>query len=190
MFRRRRDDAPAAAADPVAALDLAAVPPRLVPLVEGAIEARARWMSIVAGLAAGPTADRLSELGSRIDQGVLDVHATAARVGEVEGILRTLDPDGATSAFKVAKRRAADGDAPPELEALEARFASVQRILNASADADERLRVLDARLLAAVARAAEVAITADAEGLRSLDTDLTGVVDELGALRTALSSLA
>ena len=189
MFRRRRDETPAPAADPVAALDLAAVPPRLEPLVRGAIEARGRWTAIVAGLAGGPTADRLASLGERIDRGVLDVHATAARVGEIERVLATLDPDRATAAYKAAKRQASEGHPPPELAALEARFASVQRILNAAADADERLRLLDARLLAAVARAAEVAITADAATLHALDDDLAGLVEELGALRGALASM-
>ena len=66
----------------------------------------------------------------------------------------------------------------------------MQRILNTSADAEDKLRVLDARLLAAVARAAEVALTADVGTLQSLDDDLDLVVGELGALRTALTSLA
>ncbi|HEX2577623.1 MAG TPA: hypothetical protein VHK88_14820 [Aquihabitans sp.] len=191
MFRRRRDAESVAtpAADPVAALDLAAVPPRLVAVVQGAVEARHRWGAVVAGLAPGPLADRLTELGARIDAGVADVHATAVRVGEAERVLAALDVDGATAAFKAARRRAADGDPPPELEALEARFTSVQRILNSAAEAEERLRVLDARLLAAVARGAEVALTADGDALRSLGDDLDGVVSELGALRSALSSL-
>ena len=73
--------------------------------------------------------------------------------------------------------------------ALEARFASVQRMLNVVADADEQLRVLDARLLAAVARGAELAVTADTAALASVGSDLEGVVAELGVLRGALTSL-
>ncbi len=188
MFRRRQAPPPVPV-DPVAALDLSLVPPHLVRLVHGAIEARQRWVSVVGGLAGGPLADRLHELGQRVDAGVLDVHATAVRVGEVARVLQTLDPAGATAAYKDAKRRAAEGSPPPELDALEARFASVQRILNSSADAEERLRVLDARLLAAVARAAEVALTADATALGALDADLGDLVSELGSLRTALTTL-
>lgn len=169
--------------------DLSAVPPRLIRTVSDALEAQRRWHELVAALAAGPLADRMTELGARVDAGVADVHATAVRVGEVERILSTLDPNGAAAAYKAAKRQATEGNPPPELEALEARFTSVQRILNTSADAEEKLRVLDARLLAAVARAAEVALTADVGTLQLLDDDLGDVVGELGALRSALTSL-
>jgi hypothetical protein len=63
-------------------------------------------------------------------------------------------------------------------------------MLNLVADADERLRVLDARLMAAVARCAELALTADATGLSSVGDDLDGVLVELGALRSALVDLS
>ena len=53
-----------------------------------------------------------------------------------------------TDEYKRAKRSGAD----PELEAVLAqRFGSVQRLLNTLDDTDERLRLLDARLGAAVA---------------------------------------
>lgn len=187
MFRRRRPEP--IASDPIATLDLAAVPTRLVGLVRDALDARHRWLEISDLVAAGPLADRLREMGERVDAGVLHLHATAVRAGEVERILATLDPVGAADAYKAAKRRAVDGHPPPELEALEARFTSVQRILNASADADERLRLLEARLLAVVARGAEVALTADPIAVQALDHDLSGLVGELGALSNALRSL-
>lgn len=190
MLRRRRPPAdPPTAVDPLADLDLAALPRRLEPVVQQAIDAYRRWEQVVAAVAAGPLADRLTSLGEQVRAGVQEVYATAARVGEVERVLAALDPDGATEAFKAAKRRAAEGRPPAEMEAVEARFTSVQRMLNLVADADEQLRVLDARLLAAVARAAEVALTTDAIGLGTVSSDLDGVVSELGALRGALSSL-
>lgn len=190
MFRKRAAPPPPPPPDPVASLDRALVPPRLLPLVDDAIGAYRRWQQVASSLAAGPLADRLVMLGDQVRDGVLDVHAAAVRVGEVERVLAALDPDEATAAFKAAKRRAAEGVEPPELEALEARFSSVQRMLNLVADADERLRVLDARLMAAVARCAELALTADATGLSSVGDDLDGVLVELGALRSALVDLS
>lgn len=188
--RRQREPEPPAPVDPVAHLDPRAVPARLVPVVGEAVQARGRWLALVGTLRPGPLRDRLGELGARIDAGVLEVYGTAVRIGEVEHVLGALDVREATAAYKAAKRRAAQGAPPPEMDALEARFASVQRMLNVVADAEERLRVLDARLDAAVARGAEVAVTADAGSITSLDADLADVVAELGALRGAMSSLA
>lgn len=188
MFRRNRRAAQASE-NPVDAVDVAAVPARLAAVVEEAVSARRRWIALVNGIQPGPLHDRLAELGSRIDAGVLEVHATAMRIGEVESVLAALDPDEATAAYKAAKRHAAQGAAPPEMDALEARFGSVQRMLNVISDAEGKLRVLDARLDAAVARGAELAITADSGAISALDTDLADVVSELGALRGALSAL-
>lgn len=189
MFRRRAEPPPPVQ-DPVAALDRAAVPHRLLPLVDEAVASYRRWGDVTARVAAGPLADRLGMLGDQVRDGVLELHAATVRVGEAEHVLAALDPDGATAAFKAAKRRSAEGDDPPELEALEARFASVQRMLNLVADADEQLRVLDARLLASVARGAELALLSDAQGLTAVGDDLDDVLVELGALRSALLDLS
>ena len=92
-----------------------------------------------------------------------------------------------TAEYKRAKRA---GDAPDVEVALGQRFVSVQRLLNTLVDNDERLRLLDARLGAAVAQAAEVAL--DVNGPASadaLDAELAGVVDDLAALRSALDDL-
>lgn len=188
MFRKRAEP-PAPPPDPVAALDLAAVPERLRPLVSEAVGSHRRWSQVTAGVAAGPLADRLSMLGDQVRDGVVELHGAAVRIGEAERVLAALDPEAATAAFKAARRRAAEGAAPPELEALEIRFTSVQRMMNLVADAEEQLRVLDARLLAVVARGAELALTADAGGLTEVGEDLDGVLVELGALRTALVDL-
>lgn len=191
MFRKRTPPPPPPPAlDPVAALDRTVVPPRLLGLVDDAVQAYRRWEQVVARVTAGPLADRLVMLGDQVRDGVVDLHAAAVRVGEVELVLAALDPAGATDAFKGAKRREGEGQVVPELEALEARFTSVQRMMNLVADADQQLRVLDARLLASVARCAELALTADAAGLTSVGDELDGVLVELGALRTALVDLS
>lgn len=166
------------------------MPARHVPLVRQAVDGHRQWVRATAGVAPGPLADRLAVLGSQVQAGVLELYGAARRVAEVEQVTRALDPDAAAAAYKAAKRQAAEGHPPPELDALEARFASVQRMLNVVADADEQLRILDARLLAAVARGAELALTADANALASVGADLQSVVAELGVLRGALTSLS
>jgi hypothetical protein len=117
---------------------------------------------------------------------VLELYGVAVRVGEVEVLLSALDADDATADYKAAKRRVAAGDVVPEHDALAARFASIQRLANVVADAEAQLRVLEARLLAAVAHGAELAVTADPRGLSTMGADLDALVGELGALRGAL----
>lgn len=174
---------------PAGTIDLNVVPPRLRQDVWDTTQARLRWLSVVGSLPAGPLRDRLDVLGERIDVGVLQMHATAVRVGEVERVLAALEPDRATSEYKAARRRATGGSPTPELEALESRFRSIQRLMNLVDDTEAELRVVDARLTAAVAKAAEVAFTADDGALAGLGDDVDRVVEELDALKHAFDSM-
>jgi hypothetical protein len=183
MLRRRR-----APDDPLAHVDPDAVSARFAPAVAEAVDARRRFASVLAGVREGPTRDRLAAAGDRLDAGVLAVWETARRATQIERTLETLDPDTVTDDYKRAKRAGSD----PELEqVLAQRFASVQRLLNALDDTDDRLRLLEARLGAAVAAAAEVALgAAGGAGADALDAELDGVVTELDALRHALAELS
>ena len=179
MLRRRRP-----APDPLGHVDPAAVSPRFAGYVADALGARRRFAGLLAGVREGPVRDRLVEAGARLDAGVLAVWETARRAGEIEHTLDALDPERVAGDYKAARRTEGDD----ELEAVLAqRFASVQRLLNALDDTDERLRLLDARLGATVAGAAEVAL--GTAGADALDTDLDGVVGELESLRAALHEL-
>jgi hypothetical protein len=189
MFRRRRDHADQAdPRDPLAAVDPSLVSPRYAPAVAAALDARRRFGTVLAGVRPGPSHDRLAASAARLDAGVVAVWAAADRATRVEATLAALDPERVTDEYKRAKR----GGADPELEAVLAqRFASVQRLLNALDDTDGRLRLLDARLGAAVAAAAEVALgAAGGSDADALDAELDGVVGELDALRVALDELA
>lgn len=183
MFRRKSK----APVDPLAHVDPAAVPPAYAGAVAEALAARRRWQEVVAGLREGPTKERMAELGERVDAGVLAVWETVGRAADVERVAGGLEADRVTEDYKAAKR---DPGADPALvEALRARFESTQRLLNATDGVADRLRLLDARLGAAVARAAEVALVASPEGTDALGRELDAVVGELGALRDTLSSL-
>ena len=185
LFRRRSNEPD----DPVGRLDRANVPRRLDPIVADAIRAHTRWRELVSSLEDGPLVARLSEIGERVERGVIDVHGTAVRVGEVERVLATLDPDRAVAEFKRLKRAADAGAAPAEFDAVRQRFESTQRLLNVVVDAEERLRILDARLGAAVARGAEIALTAGGAEFSALDDDLDSVLDDLTALRAGLDAV-
>jgi hypothetical protein len=189
VLRRRRPPGSDAPVDPLAYVDPAVVPRRFAGAVEAALDARRRYADVVAGTRPGPVRDRLADVAERVDAGVEAVWAAARRAGEIGRTLDVLEPSRVTDDYKRAKRR---GDDPELVEALHQRFTSVQRLLNALDDTDERLRLLDARLGAAVARAAEVALGAGASGAAGADAvsdELDGVVGELTALRAALDEL-
>ncbi len=182
MFRRRRPSPPP---DPLAAVDPAAAPRRFARPIADAVEARRRFRELIDGLRPGPVHDRLNAAGLQLDAGILSMWDTVQRAGELERILATLDPDRVTDEYKRARR---SDVAPDVLAAHEARFSSVQRLLNALDGTDERLALLDVRMGALVARAAEVALAAGA-GADELDGELASLVEELGALRSGLDSL-
>jgi hypothetical protein len=184
MLRRK----PKAPVDPLAHVDPALAPPRYAAAVADAVAIRARWQAVVAGLRDGPTKDRMAELGERVDAGVLAVWDTVVRAAEVERVADGLEADRVTADYKAAKRDPATD--PALVEALRARFESTQRLLNATDGVGDQLRLLDARLGAAVARGAEVALVASPDTTASLGAELDGVVGELGALRDTLSTLS
>jgi hypothetical protein len=181
VFRRRQ------APDPLAQVDPVRVAPRFAPAVAEALAARQRFAAVVRGLRPGATRDRLAELAAQVDEGVLAVWDTVLRAGEMARVAASLDVDDATADYKRAKR---DPAADPALvEARRERFESVHRLLNAVDAVEADLRLLDARLGAAVARAAEVAIAASDVSTDAVSAELDAVVAELGALRDSLAEL-
>ncbi|MGH9212191.1 MAG: hypothetical protein ACRD2C_16130 [Acidimicrobiales bacterium] len=181
MFRRRRSSE----ADPLAQVDPTAAPRRFARSVADAVAARRRFRDLVTGLRPGPVRDRLEGMAAQVDAGVSAVWETVQRAAEMERILAALDPERVTAELKAARR----SDATAEVQAAhEARFGSVQRLLNALDDTEQRLRLIDVRLGAAVARAAEVALGSGSVA-DDLDAELAGVVDDLGALRAGLDEV-
>jgi hypothetical protein len=185
VLRRRKDPPPPP--DPLAEVDVAAAPRRFSGAVAAALDARRRYGEIVASTKPGPVRDQLTALSARVDEGVAAVWSTVTRAGEVERTLAALDPDRVTWEYKDAKRNGADEEL---VAVLHQRFTSVQRLLNSLDDTDARLRLLDARLGAAVARAAEVSVSASGDGTAAVAAELDGVVTGLTTLRAALDELA
>jgi hypothetical protein len=181
LGRKRR-----ATGDRLGHIDPAALPSRWSGVVSDALEARRRWSDLLDGVRPGPVRDRLAQLATRVDDGVEAVWDTAVRLAEASRVAGALDADAVTEQYKRAKRDPATD--PALLEALSDRFTSVQRVLNSVEDTDEQLRLLDARLGAAVAHAVEVALTAAPQS-ESAGAELDAVVAELGALRDSLNAL-
>lgn len=186
LFRRDRPSSPPPApADPLAALDRAVVPHRLLGVVDRAVADAGRFRSLVAARPAGPVRDRLVAMSARVDAGAVAVHATAMRAAQLDAVATTLDPEAVIAAYKDVRRR----DADPELVELHrSRFESVQRVLNARDAIDGQLELLEARLSASVARAAELALAPSGD-LDPVETDLGALTDELSALQAGLAEV-
>jgi hypothetical protein len=184
VFRRRPPP------DPLAAVDPDALPPAFRAPVVDARRAHAQFAELVAGLADGPLRARLGELGERVDAGVLAIWRTASQAAAIDRVTASLDPQRVTAELKEARRRGAD---PSVVEALQERFASVQRLLNSRDELGEKLPVLEARLATAVARAAELTLATpqvvDRE-LARLSDEFDSLVVELDALHAATAELA
>jgi hypothetical protein len=153
--------------------------------VQGALSAKARFDRAVAGTRHGPLRDRLSQIGERIDTGLRECWRIASRGDDIDGALQTLDT--AETRRELAALPASGGaNVDRTREALEAQLASADRLARVSADARDRLRLLDARLDELVARAVELSVGPADSDLGGLDAEVEGLVLEMESLRQAI----
>ena len=191
VLRRRR------ARDPLAGIDIRQLQPPWRAAVEEALAARTRFGQVAGTAIQGPVRDRLDTLCARVDAGVVASWDIASRAQQSESVLATLGPEDVTAQLKAAKRRldtcADDAErarVQAEVDALASQHAAVHSLWDTVADARDRLRLLEVRLGAAVARAATVVVAASGSAeLDAAQSELASVVDELEALRGALDSL-
>ncbi len=150
--------------------------------VKEALDAQARFDRTVARSRPGPIRDRLGTIGQRIGEGVDQSWAIAQRAQELAEARAAIDTTGVERRLE---RGAVTSDA--ERQALESQLATTRRLDGVINDAYGKLRLLDARLDEAVARAIELSVqNVDAAELESVDHQVGDVVMELEALRLAL----
>jgi hypothetical protein len=194
-------------------IELASLPEPWRHFVREALDAQRRYRGALATATAGPLRERLTDIGTRIDQGVRECHRIARRGAALEGGLTALDADEARREL-AALINSMPGDVQPVLwrahgggqdiavaaagagvsphyvqtiEALQAQVASADRLGRVAQDARDRLSLLDARLDEAVARAVELSLRAeDVAELSGLGGDVEQLVDEMETLRVAL----
>lgn len=193
MVFRRRAKQPAEPVGPQ--IDAMAVPPAHRSVVDDALRARTQFHSLLTTTAPGPMQDRLHELSAKVDAGVQAVWEAVQQAVRLEQVVATLDPVRVAEDLKRAKRAEQSGQADgAAVEALTARFASTQRLLNSLDELRQRIPVLEARLGTAVARAAEITLTSaaspTASGLDVLDGELDQLVLELGALQAGAAAVS
>jgi hypothetical protein len=158
-----------------------------------ALDAQRRYRKAVSAASPGPMRDRLVEIGERIDDGVTECWRVARRGDALVDAINNLDAPSAQRELEAAKReaRATRGEAQEEtVKALQAQVDSAQRLIDIARNAQDKLKLLDARLDEAVARAVELSITAEDVGeLGGLGGDVEDVVSEMETLRVSLEEV-
>lgn len=162
-----------------------------------ALQAQARFREVAARAPAGPTRDRLHEIGQRLDEGVLQVWATAQRGNTLRQARQRLDVPGLERRLEDARRAAAESAAEDPLStddlagrtvtSLQGQLDSAARLDQVTAQAEKRLTLLQAQLDESVARASELSVSAgDTSALQGVGSDIEHLVEEMEALRLAL----
>lgn len=155
--------------------------------VREALDAQRRYRNAVASATEGPMRDRLIEIGERIDAGVDECWRIARRGDQLNEAIANLDVPQARADLDAAKQASRDDKNDPTVQSLQAQVDSAERIIEVSNDAQEKLKLLDARLDEAVARAVELSIQADDVGeLGGLGGQVEDVVSDMETLRVSL----
>ena len=163
--------------------------------VMDAQQAQRKFAETVRRAQAGPVRDRLQSIGSRVDDAVTECWRIARQGDQLDGALRALDVPGIERDLEEVheQRREQQGNREADAalyrtqQAVESQLKSAQRLQSVAADAQNRLRLLNAQLDESVARAVEVSLNAsDASQLGSLTDDVESVVGELESLRLGL----
>jgi hypothetical protein len=156
--------------------------------VKGAQSSKLRFDRTVQSTRPGPLRDRLSELSSRLDDGIQESWRIACRGDDIDRALSQLDTREAEVELAQLKAQAADPSTSEDLaetiESLEAQINSAARMRKVSTSTRNRLRLLDARFDELVARAVEVSVGSGDSGV--LGNDVDDLVNELESLRLAI----
>jgi hypothetical protein len=166
--------------------------------VRDAQRAQSRFREVVDRTPGGPLRERLEDIARQLDRGVAEVWATAQRghdLGRARNRIDTVsvrrrldDQRAAVEQARAADPLSLDDTAARTADSLERQLDSARRLDEVREQAEARLRLLQAQLDEAVARAAELgAATVDAElTVAGVGEDVEHVVVEIEALRLAL----
>jgi hypothetical protein len=155
--------------------------------VRGALQAKARYDKTLAETRPGPLRDRLVDIGRRIDVGVHECWEVAQRGDALKDAIRAIDVPGVQRRMEALSAAPDDPTNAAMLDALQARLDSAARLRAVSEEAENRLRLLDARLGEAVARGVELSVhRGEGTEAAGLGADVDDLVLELTALRAAL----
>jgi hypothetical protein len=130
--------------------------------------------------------ERLTEIGGRLDDAVRECWRVARQGQALSEARSNLDTTDAQRELAALDRSSTSYS--KTAEALQAQMASGQRLDATILDARDRLRLLDARMDEAVARAVELSVGAGDADLGGLGSDVDGLVGDMEALRQGLEA--
>lgn len=156
--------------------------------------AQTRYRRAIKRSRPGPLKERLAELGERIDQAVMECWRVACQGDNLGSALRHLETDRVEAELAQARRELTDerggsrASLQATVEALEAQMRSAQRLADVWRSSRDRLRVLNAQLDEAVARAVELSVGAGGSvaAFGGLSDQVAEVVSDMESLRQAL----
>jgi hypothetical protein len=163
--------------------------------VRDAQEAQARFDRTVERMQPGPLQDRLRDVGTRLADGVRECWRIACQGDELQEAYQQLDVKTVQAELNQleAEKQASRGDAnhvasiDRAIAAVRSQLSSAKRISDVAQDASDRLKVLNAQLDEAVARAIELSVDADSvSDVAPLGADVDSLVSELESLREGL----
>jgi hypothetical protein len=152
--------------------------------VRSAQQARRKFDDAVHGARRGPMRERLTEIGNRLDDAVNECWRVARQGQALTDARSQLDTADAQRELDSLDR--SSPSQKKTAEALEAQLASAARLQTTVDDVRDRLRLLDARMDEAVARAVELSVGEGDADLQGLGSDVDGLVGDMEALRQGL----
>jgi hypothetical protein len=152
--------------------------------VRNAQKARRKFDEAVHGAHQGPMRERLTEIGGRLDDAVSECWRVARQGQALADARSQLDTTSAQR--ELASLDQTSPSQSKTAEALQAQIASAQRVEATITDARDRLRLLDARMDEAVARAVELSVEGGDADLGGLGSDVDGLVGDMESLRQGL----
>lgn len=155
--------------------------------VVDAQDAKRRFEQACARARSGPLRDRLNDIGRRID-GAVDEAWRIARQGEaLHSAYSQLDVDDVEQELAALVDEPESPSRDAAIAALKAQLQAGHRIRKVGQDAMDRLRVLNARLDEAVARAVELSVgTLTEDDLLGVSNQVDSLVQEMETVRQAL----
>jgi chromosome segregation ATPase len=157
--------------------------------VQDALQAQNRFAEAVSEARKGPLRDRMAEIGSRIDHGVDEAWRVARQGQSLVEARKRIDLVEAQQELREVEGRD-DPASQKTAESLRAQMASADRLSSTIEEARARLRLTNARLDEAVARATELSVAADdVSQLEGLGDDVDALVTDLEALRLGLEEV-
>lgn len=161
--------------------------------VRDAVEADRTFQQLVDRTPEGPVRDRLVDIAARMREAVEEAWRIALRGQNLVESRRAIDDTAVRAelaSLQGDRTKVAPGEAPPMVRALRNQVAAADRLDRVIDETYDRLRLIDARIDDAVARALEISATStDSTSFGGLGSDVDVLVDELEALRQGLEEV-